>query len=615
MRPPAARPTRERVHRNRPRAVILPLETFDLFLLIRASHDQSASMTNDFEMPDFSPEAIVLAWRAGSLEALIHDVSLELEDEPWKAWVATVISLHRSGEIDLLATASRTEGPINYLVERLYSEAFPELEASVTEMMAVASALIPRSRDGNLPYFMYDAFSNWARRDASRVEDAFAAIRAGTAPPMLLIATLQSGLHVDRASYLPIVASLLAKGTEEEVRTAGFVLGTAAADAHEERLIKDSLAEAWISGNASRRIAGFSAALSIGTRDAGDETIAIAAIDTIQPNDSPEIRQPAARALFLARGRLSEPLVIRICTLLGGVEVGEAETIEAINHAIAQHLSGATAAPRLALLENMLRRGVADLKAMDDTAHYILTDKGQLLNELVTAWIADGSDPLIQAVHDLVTIPASRQPITFDLDFTDHGLSAERSLAAGRKVVSSLILFPVTAVSILLSMMRTGHPGALEELEELLFDPLLISYWEGPREYLDGLWPSSASALQERITRVVARLDAYIAAIRETGVIRELGQRFLQEVLRLEERRKIEKSVRKKSVFADLFATRVVLYGDSVVSEVFRSDGEGERQEFRMGTVEHSMPLARLDAIDPFGFWYQRVLLSMGKAP
>jgi hypothetical protein len=577
-------------------------------------------MADDSKIADFSPEAIKLAAQAGSLESLVHDAALEFESDAWTAFVNSAIGLHRTGKIDLLASASSGEGPIDYLVERFYGEALPQLDTSVSAMLDVATALVPRSRDGAMPFFMYDAFSNWARKDAARVDDALAAIGAGTGPRALLIATLQAGLTSARVRYLPIVLSLLDSGSDQEVSAAGFVIGTVdAADDDERGLIEGALASAWASDQPTRRLAAFSAALEIGTREGREESIALTAVDSVEDYNSPQIRQATAKAMFLARRRLSEALVVRMCDLLRATEPGEAETIEAINHAIAQHLSGPTAGPRLALLADLLKRGVSDLETMDDCAHYILTNKDGLLTTLVTAWIADGSDRLIRAVHDLVMQPASDRAITLDLDFTPHALTAEQTLVAGRKVVPDLILFPVTAASILLSLMRTGHADAAEGLEELLFDPLLISYWEGPREYLNEAASNQPQVVQKRIARVIARLDEYISAIRDTGVIRELGpserQRFLQEVFRIEERRAIEKSVGKRSVLADLFPTRVILYGDSVVSEVYRGDGKPERHEFPMGRIETSMPLARLDAIDPFGFWYQRIVLSMGKSP
>lgn len=209
--------------------------------------------------------------------------------------------------------------------------------------------------------------------------------------------------------------------------------------------------------------------------------------------------------------------------------------------------------------------------------------------------------------------------MTLDLDFSRFNLSAERTLALARKVVSSLMIQPVTATSIILSLMRTGQTDAGEGLEALLFNPVLISYWEGPKEYLESASPSQPPIVQERISRLLSSLADYEGGVRSAGIIPELGptarQSFLRQLYRAEAQRKVREDMPKRSGFIDFMPITRVLHGDSVVSEVFTGDGPPQREEFRMGTVSHSIPLARLDMIDPVGFWYQRIVLSMGKAP
>jgi hypothetical protein len=46
---------------------------------------------------------------------------------------------------------------------------------------------------------------------------------------------------------------------------------------------------------------------------------------------------------------------------------------------------------------------------------------------------------------------------------------------------------------------------------------------------------------------------------------------------------------------------------------VFSGDGTSARSEFRMGAVEYSQEIPRLDRIDPVGLWLQRTMFSMGK--
>ena len=62
----------------------------------------------------------------------------------------------------------------------------------------------------------------------------------------------------------------------------------------------------------------------------------------------------------------------------------------------------------------------------------------------------------------------ANDPPTLNLDFSDHDLDAERAAAVGRRSISTLILFPGTAASILVSLLRTGPADAAPLIEEML---------------------------------------------------------------------------------------------------------------------------------------------------
>lgn len=575
-------------------------------------------MADDLPCTDFSPAAIVAAVQAGTFEGLAQQVMLDLEDSGWVSFVASVAGEHNNGTIDLLA-AARAGGPIEWGAERLYGDVLPLLDATVQDMLDTATALAARSKSGDLPFFVPEGFAKWCDGDPARPDAALAAIGAGTGPTSLLIATLNAGLRAARSRYLAILVSLLNEGSAEETYAAAVALGNVVPDSAQEReLVEAALADALASEDLARRASAFRAALSIGARTPADEPIALSAIAAVEEGATPDIRQKAADGLFLGRNNPSVQLVTRLCDLLRATPKGEAGAVAALDRALAQHLTGATAAPRLTLLRDVLASGVATLKAMETTAHYILNDKGTLLSTIVADWLAEGADEFVSAVFDLTMQAASAQ-LTFDLDFARHNLDAVRTMTIGRKIVSRLMIFPDTAVSIILSLLRTGHPDAAPALEEILFDPLMISYWEGPRKLLEVAAPRQSAPVAQLIARVIARLDAYVAAIQGTRIIAELGpserQRFLRAALEQEQSRSMRKEVRRKSIFVDLFPTRVLLYGDSAVSQVYHSDGKSTREEFRLSSFEHSREIARLDAIDPFGFWYQRLVLAMDETP
>lgn len=572
------------------------------------------------EPPDTSLAALAEAAADGKLEGLFRDALLAMDDKAGRVFKSSVVDAHRAGVIDLVAAAVGTPRPVDHFAGTVYQTAIPELQLDTATVVALANCFAGRARDGSVPYFMVEAVGGWAARDVCRVADMLRAIDAGDAPASLRIATLQAGLRGDRAKYLALVATALATGTPAETDAAGFVLGTVSAkDAAERSMISDALSTALSSGDPDRRASAFDAALTIGLREGGQPADAELALEAVADHGEPRLRRIAANRVFMTRHEIPPALERRLLAMFGQVEKGEADTLEAINMAIAQRLRGTSGEPYRALLGDILASGVGDIEAMDDCAHQVLTANDGSLEALLEEWIADGSDGLIEAVRDISSIPASRSELTFKLDFSRFGLTAERTLSSARKVVAALVLQADTATSIVLGLMRTGHPDAGDGLEALLFNPVLISYWEGPKAYLEAVSPDQPSGVRKRISRLLSALHDYENAVRSTGIISETGptarQRFLRQLYRADEHRKVREAMPKRGGFMDFIPVTRVLHGDSVVSEVHTGDGPPSRQEFRMGSVSHSMALARLEAIDPIGFWYQRMVLSMGKAP
>lgn len=566
----------------------------------------------------FNEAGLSEAVGAGDFEAYVHRAYLALEQPAWDAFVQRAVALHRSGGADLLAVLeAKTDGRLPYSVEQLLGELLPDLDIPIERLFRLASHLAGRWRGEGVPYFLRNTFSQWCDRSPDRPDAALAAIRSGGAPAELLVPTLLAGMRAAQARWIGNLAEMLSSPSLEEADAAASVLGWATPESPEaRRRIYDILTHAIDEADADRLTERFRSLLGLSLGAVEDERVALAAVAAVTGRATPAIRTAAANSLFQDRKGATRATIAAICDLLAGTEAGEAVTIDAIDHLLYGMREKPEADLALDLLSRLLREDRATLKQLDSTAHHIMTSKTGLHLRLVVDWLVDGDAGLMDAVHDLVMLLANDPP-TFDLDFSGLGLDAEAAAAIGRRSITSLILFPQTAASILASLLRTGPPAAAPLIEEMLFDPLLISYWETPRAYLEGIAAAERPEVAALIERVLARLDAYIAEIEAAGVIRELRpserHRFIAAVQRAELHRSIAKGA-NKGALASLFPTSMLLYGDSAVGDVFGADGSGSRNEFRLGSFETSQEIARLDSIDPIGLWYQRMLFSMGKA-
>ena len=570
------------------------------------------------DAPDqFDEAGLIAAVGKGAFEDFVYRAHLALEQPEWDAFVQTAATLHRSGQVDLVdATCAKREGRLPYAVETLLSAVLPDLEVSMDALLRLASHLAERWRGEGVPYFLRNVFSSWCDRSPDRPDAALAAVRSGDAPAELLIPTLLAGMRAAQGRWIGELADMLDGSSLDEANAAANVLGWATAETPEARQrIFEILRRAVAGADDDRLVDRFRSLLSLSLGSVDDEPIALAAIAAVAGRASPGIRTAAANCLSQERAGTTRNSVAAICDLLAETEAGEALTLDATDHLLYWLLGTQNADLAVDLMTRLLRENRARLKDLDSAAHQVMTSKTGLHLRLITDWLVDGDAGLMAAVHDLLMLIANDPP-TLNLDFSDHDLDAERAAAVGRRSISTLILFPGTAASILVSLLRTGPADAAPLIGEMLHDPLLISYWETPRRYLEEIAPNERADIKALIERSLARLDAYIAAIDAVGVIPEFRpserHRFIAAIQRSEISRSIAKKA-GKGPLASLFPTSVLLYGDSAVGDVFAGDGTASRNEFRLGTVETFQEIARLDSIDPVGFWYQRTLFSMGR--
>lgn len=575
-------------------------------------------MPDDQDPPEsFDEAAIVTAVAAGEFEGFVRRAHLALEQPEWEAFERLVASLHRARKIDLLAAVTvRTEGKLPYVVENVLGTVFGDLDLTLEAILGAMPVLSARWRGEGAPYWLRNSFSAWCDQAPGRVDAALAAIRSGEAPAELLMPTLLSGMRVAQPRYIDILAAMLAGPSLEEANTAASVFGYAVAETPEARArIFAILRQALDAADAERIAELFRALLALSLAVPGDEAVALAAIASVKHRATPVVLTAAANSLAVHRATATRAAIETICALLAEVGPDEVETLDAIDHLLFVLLAGADADAALALLERLLAEGRATLDTLDTTAHQIMTNNSGLRERLIAAWLVNDAPGMVEAVHALAMLVANDPP-TFDLDFAPHALSAEDAATAGRRAVAKLILFPETATSILVSLLRTGPPQAAPLIEEMLLDPLLLSYWETPRKYLETVAAKEGGEIAALIARALAALDAYVATIEEAGVIAELRpserHRFIAAVQHAELQREIAKGA-SKGALASLFPVSVLLYGDSAVNDIFAADGSTSRSEFRLGTIEHSQEIARLDSVDPIGLWMQRILFSMGK--
>lgn len=183
---------------------------------------------------------------------------------------------------------------------------------------------------------------------------------------------------------------------------------------------------------------------------------------------------------------------------------------------------------------------------------------------------------------------------------------ADDQIFIARKCIGFLWHHEVTAASILLSIVKNGQAKARAVTEELLFDPLLLSYGGDLRDFLETQRTSASKRISECTKRLLAKHDAHIAGLETIKDLVELlptiEQRRAVAMKDQERNRDIQKRAHEQSVFASLVTHQTLLYGRKSFSIIHGADGAKHPNISALSEISHSIEFPRLMVIDPIGF-------------
>ncbi len=174
------------------------------------------------------------------------------------------------------------------------------------------------------------------------------------------------------------------------------------------------------------------------------------------------------------------------------------------------------------------------------------------------------------------------------------------------KCIGFLWHHEVTAASILLSIVKYGQTEAQAEAENLMFDPLLLSYGGALRAFLDTQCSNASKRVSECAKRLVSKHDAHIAGIETTrGLVELLPSIEQRRAVAMKDRdrnRDIQKRAHEQSIFARLVTHQTLLYGRKSFSIIHGAEGKKRPSISALSEISHSVEIPRMIFIDPVGF-------------
>lgn len=539
---------------------------------------------------------------AEELLAQIKDLYLEEIRSEEKALPDALSQLHNAGSIDLIEIVRGVDKSSSrhdfFTVLHVFESVLPSLDTSVEDVLHCILYLTQQA--GSDLGEIYRAFERFCRVDAQRPRDSIEFILSQS--DLNAYAPFLSGsiLAYDSNSAteaIQTIESLIANRNSEIRNQAYFALGRLDVGSHHANVVWEL-----ISGSTEHesrcRASILRAAINFGDTFPSYWSQIEKFLVIFVERAPTEVLYEISNIVAFRRVNLPDGVLELMLKQLANVSPEHNGIIDNIDYLLVNLIEKGASSLAIELLESILTVGVK-FPQLDYFSRELISKHRKLLNHIVTKWFLSGDPTLCHGVSDLL----------HDVTSMDVELEAEVALISNEvkkvfishKAVGWLFMRPIVAASFILSIYETGSRDTRIHLEEVLYDPLLLSYpGELKRFFQSCIDKGCQTGLCERL---FSKLQAYHSDIEKVTGLKELMAPMENINIYWKESNKnmqaaFEDSSRGSII--DLIASKqTLLYGNSSIYYIRQGDGDQIRQETQMQSFSHSTEIPRLNVLDP----------------
>lgn len=561
---------------------------------------------------------LLKAYSGGNfLEAVYACLSADRDEREEIA--SELVALHNERLVDVVGAfgaldGTGTNGPDFFLTRHVFEQALPYLDAPVIPVMRRVLHLYRSAGQDLMAGTIIGKFVEFCAGQPSRSQEALAEIETNHADYSdLLAATLAAGFRVDCQTFLNH-AIRLSKGVNVDLRR-GAIFSLANFDPQgDAELVEQAIAglesSVGVEADDSVLAASIRAAYALLQHDRNQEQRLIALIERALSKGS-DFTLHAASEFFWHAAEIPAPLIEVLLADLRRVKPTHKRTLDNIDHGIAHLIKGDSSAIAIQWLESMLLAAPNELtmEAFDSVAGEIFGNSA-LRNKFVTRWFMQGERALCSAARDIVGNVHHRENVLLEIDADElKSTDMVHMIFLARKIIGYLFMQPVTAASLIVSLMhQTQDDEILAELGSLLFDPLLLNYTGKAFDYVGEQAKKESGKVKETLEKSIRAVDEYLEELRSA---RELPALYPSTVQRESYRRNFSrqmaesmKKAEENSVLLKLVSKNVLLYGRKSINYVHGVNGQTHRMETPLHSHGVEVEYPRMGNLDPFGMDY-----------
>lgn len=264
------------------------------------------------------------------------------------------------------------------------------------------------------------------------------------------------------------------------------------------------------------------------------------------------------------------------------------------------------------LLESLFMRSdfQIDISQFPSLKSY-LYDNSEKLSSLITRWFLSKSIQLNKFATDL--IDNNEIELAFDMTQLSEA-SSTAHLFLARKACGWYFMNPSVAISLIYSVYKTCPIEQAKDIQDIIFNPLMISYPRKVTEFLNKHKEGLEQDKLEIIENLLKKLENYHDALRASNNIKELRVGQTEDfTYRRHQQQMMNKAYaesRKNSLFGSLFTENTLLYGKNTAFIIQTGEGS-QRQTMPLHSFSHSIDFPSMEILDSTSLHYALIKFKL----
>lgn len=523
--------------------------------------------------------------------------------------------LHNSGEVDIVLEFSklnRTNHKQDFFsLRHIFIKALPFLEAPVLQVMECVKHLTNQAEGDMTKGIVIGPFIEYCKKTPSRVDEVLSISLNNIDDSFDFVTpSLIAGSQINIDQYFEIALGLLADNKNSEIiKRTIFSLGrikytntqqtTRAFDAIREKSLESSEIDLSCCLNSL---------FHIYTQNLFLDTQIIEFIESIKSNNDDTLIHTASELLYFNDVIISESVEALLLDLASKVKPENKGTIDNLDFALMRMVERGQEEKAVLAFEKICdnSKSAISIQKFDSFARKLIENPNQILSKTITKWFLSEKVSLCKQSLALLSDKYSHNGTEIMCDLSQVDIDRPFVyLYLARKAIGWFFMRPISAISFVISMLDTCPDDQLQQIFEIAFHPLLISYPGSVKKYLEDKVVSSSDRVKSFCKDLFLKLDNYHDGMMTTSKLKELRpsepDRYAYNRHHQLLMNESMKDARKSSLISVLgIHESVLLYGNKSISYIYTGNGnEKVRQEIPLHQISTSIEFPSLHILDP----------------